>query len=591
MELLLFTKVIFSWCFANVYSLSESKFSYLHKNPSTFDCPNLVVTEPEGIISSPFYPDYYPSHLSCGWHIQGNVGDVISITFDHIDIEESCCCDSHPCCLSNWLKISPLRNGTEKIFCGNEFQHYRNILSNSNKVWVKFHISEVKKGGRGFQFHYKIIPGSSIRCKSNEIKCLNSKCVPSVLRCNGFSDCEDGSDELYCSNRCSSGRSCRTQFHCYDASKHCDGVVDCQDFSDEIDCGFCSYNLTRCGVNSTKCYDPLTQRCDKIFDCENGEDEVDCSVLCPGKIICESRRGCYSMKQRCNGVTQCEDASDERNCVPELCNYEHGGFLCDNGRCIQEIWTCDRTDDCGDGSDERNCLRNSVLTAALMGSLICALLLVIAISCTCRLHALRMLENRLSQTRETPLSRMSRDFFFREPPPSYAVAVQGDPHRNLCVENLHYSIPVHRSRRRARRTRQSRAASRPPIASSTTAHNERSGPSNPPVISDVELLDDTLPVSLETATVSDLCQLQRPRSKNENCSADSDELKEISLPNEVNCHKNVRHENANSSDNQHNVSIETVSLESLGTVESEPSSSLVSDNRFYCDSDTDPLVV
>ncbi|GFR01309.1 low-density lipoprotein receptor-related protein 3 [Trichonephila clavata] len=588
MELIFIINVVFSWGLAN--SLSDSKFAYFGKNLSKYECPNLVVTEPEGIISSPLYPDYYPSHLSCSWHIQGNIGDIISITFDHIDIEESCCCDSKPCCLLNWLKISPLANGTEKKFCGKELQPYHSILSSNNKLWVKFHISEYKIGGRGFQFHYKIIPGGSVRCKNNEIRCLNNKCVPSRARCNGVAECEDGSDELHCSNRCSSGRSCRSLFKCYDASKHCDGIVDCQDFSDEIDCGFCAPNLTRCGGNTTKCYNPLTQRCDRTFDCVNGEDEIDCSIYCPGKILCESGHGCYIMKQRCNGVTQCEDASDEKNCVPELCNYEHGGFLCDNGRCIQEIWTCDHTDDCGDGSDERNCLRNSVLTAALMGSLVCALLLVIAISCICRLHALRMLENRLSATRETPLSRMSREFFFREPPPSYAVAVQGDPHRSLCVENLHYGVPIHRSRRRGRRSRQSRLPSRP------SSHHiipsiERNVPQNPPVFSDVVLLDDSLPVSSDSANINNQRLMQGPRNKDNNSVEASDELKEVHVPNEINFNKNSEDANTCSSDAHNNPSVETVSLESVATVTSEPSCLSTSNDHYYCDSDTDPLVV
>ncbi|KAG8187240.1 hypothetical protein JTE90_020668 [Oedothorax gibbosus] len=332
---------------------------------------------------------------------------------------------------------------------------------------------------------------------------------------------------------------------------------------------------------------------------------MDCSRLCPGKIMCESKRGCYSLQQRCNGVTQCEDASDEKNCVSELCNYENGGFLCNNGRCIQEVWTCDRTDDCGDLSDEKNCLRNSVLTAALMGSLICALLLVIAISCTCRLHALRMLETRMATSRETPLSRLSREFFFREPPPSYAVAVQGDNRRNLCVENLHYGVrpdvPVHRSRR-SRRSRHSRC----PYPVNTVDRNAPvpgSSVQNPPEPRVEVLSEQTLKVE-ECSSVSD------QSSKVEDCSSVTDSTfvsgdgkcddTEDDSPVIVgsSAGENVGLQMI-ASDNPQNLRVgiigsvdtENMGLEATSTYDVEIVSVGSCDTQFYCDSDTDPLIV
>ena len=49
-------------------------------------------------------------------------------------------------------------------------------------------------------------------------------------------------------------------------------------------------------------------------------------------------------------------------------------------RCIYESWKCDNTNDCEDNSDEADCpptLSIRVVTAAVIGSLICGLLLVI----------------------------------------------------------------------------------------------------------------------------------------------------------------------------------------------------------------------
>lgn len=66
-------------------------------------------------------------------------------------------------------------------------------------------------------------------------------------------------------------------------------------------------------------------------------------------------------------------------------------------RCVFESWRCDGQVDCKDATDELNCtviLPRKVITAATVGSLVCGLLLVIAMGCTCKLYSLRTREYR-----------------------------------------------------------------------------------------------------------------------------------------------------------------------------------------------------
>ncbi len=105
--------------------------------------------------------------------------------------------------------------------------------------------------------------------------CADGRALPSSAWCNGREDCPRGEDEDGCPGYCASLHWARTDHLFVGSYYRCDGYAECDDARDEAGCG-----TFRCSNGYTMTFDPeRTPVCDGYSQCGDGTDEAGCPTL------------------------------------------------------------------------------------------------------------------------------------------------------------------------------------------------------------------------------------------------------------------------------------------------------------------------
>lgn len=104
--------------------------------------------------------------------------------------------------------------------------------------------------GYGHVMTFCFLPGL-VACATHQYRCASGQCVSEGLRCDGYADCSDRSDEVDCARppRCLAQLRCPHSHECLQKEWLCDGEEDCKDGSDETVRGGESERPRRAGAS------------------------------------------------------------------------------------------------------------------------------------------------------------------------------------------------------------------------------------------------------------------------------------------------------------------------------------------------------
>uniref|UniRef100_A0A8C1BTB8 Transmembrane protease serine 7 n=1 Tax=Cyprinus carpio carpio TaxID=630221 RepID=A0A8C1BTB8_CYPCA len=229
-----------------------------------------------GVITSPFNPSLLPRQCSCTWMFQMPSSALgVALRFQNYmlklkDLQN---------CEHGWWKVN------EIIYCGNYVDHSTVFRIPAQNPEVVFRCSS-RSAAQPFSATYSSY-NTSQPCPEGHFLCSTGLCVEKFRRCDGLDDCQDESDEIFCSKPpkiCESSSPLHPLYIC-------NGEMDCSSGKDEINCTqetSCSGVSYQCGNGA--CILKKNAKCDGLPDCYDRSDEKDCACgnPTPSKRVSDS---------------------------------------------------------------------------------------------------------------------------------------------------------------------------------------------------------------------------------------------------------------------------------------------------------------
>ncbi|XP_038052290.1 CUB and sushi domain-containing protein 3-like [Patiria miniata] len=226
--------------FTSDYSVTEVGFEVkiTQERPEGFCGKRNITlnnsTQTSETLTSPYYPNNYPTNARCIWFITVDEGSTIAFRFSVFKTEHTYDIVS----IGNGH--APL-DGESIIGRFNGFLTSLAIFSSNHTAWMDFASDgSVTKIG----FNVTITQErSEVSCGQDESVCEDASsgliCLTRDDTCDGFLLCPDELDESNCGPCRKDQFQCSVSGLCIDASKHCDGVLSCDDNTDETGCEHC----------------------------------------------------------------------------------------------------------------------------------------------------------------------------------------------------------------------------------------------------------------------------------------------------------------------------------------------------------------